>query len=192
MPRPEKDFYRGIERYWRSRCDLRGPAWHDMKQRFLCCLSNIRTKKINATWQHYIKSFCALIFLFCLCTFVWGAQSRSRGPGGAELARTMWESEEETAHVVFSLQFLLWLHDRLHLYRPFHTSTSSISANALQTTFLLGSSPQLDPEILLKWRHQNQQRFWCETRQNTRLMSRIKIKWERFRPDSCTQLQPQP
>lgn len=50
-------------------------------------------RKINATWQHYIKSFCALIFLFCLCTFVWGVQSHSRGPGGAELARTMWEAK---------------------------------------------------------------------------------------------------
>lgn len=61
--------------------DLQGPAWHDMKQRFYSVCQIYWEKKINATWQHYIKSLCALIFLFCPCTFVWGVPSRSRGPG---------------------------------------------------------------------------------------------------------------
>lgn len=69
-----------------------------------------------------------MIFLFCLCTLVWGVESCS----GAGLQRTMWESEEETVRVVFSPQFLLQLQKRLSLYRPLHVSTSSISADALE------------------------------------------------------------
>lgn len=149
-------------------------TWHEAT--ILCCLSNIQKnqKKINATWQHYIKSFCVLIFLFCLCTFVWGAESCSRGPVGAEPARTMWESRAETAHVVLSLRFLLWLQKRLHLYRPFHVSTSSISADRLERTFC--TSPRLNPWIPLRWRLQNQQCHGCETLQHTGLMCGIKIK----------------
>lgn len=133
------------EPMWSLRPSL---TWHEAT--ILCCLSNILGKKINATWQHYIKSFCALIFLFCLCTFVWGVRSRSRGPGGAELVRTMWESNEETVHVVFSLQFLLWLWKRLHLHRSFHTATSSITADGLACIFC--TSPQVDPWALPRWK----------------------------------------
>lgn len=115
-----------------------------------------KKKKINAAWQHYIKSLCVLIFLFCLCTFVWGVASRSRGPGGAELARTMWESEEaKPLHMslfffFLSPQFLLWLQNRRHLYRPFHPATSSITADKSDCTF--NTNPRREPRILLRWR----------------------------------------
>lgn len=59
-------------------------TWHEATISY--CLSNTRRekkKKINATWQHYIKSLCVLIFLFCLCTFVWGVQSCSPRPRGS-------------------------------------------------------------------------------------------------------------
>lgn len=59
-------------------------TWHVAT--ILCCLSNIQEKKINATWQRYIKSLCVLIFLFCWRTFVWGAASRSACPGGRSSA----------------------------------------------------------------------------------------------------------
>lgn len=134
-------------------------TWHEAT--ILCCLSNIQEeKKINAAWQHYIKSLCALIFLFCLCTFVWGVASRSRGPGGAELARTMWESEEAKLHMLsfFSSssppQFMLGLQKRRHLYRPFHPATSSITADRLGCTF--NTNPQREPGILRRWRRSKQ------------------------------------
>jgi len=117
-------------------------------------------KEINATWQHYIKSFCASMFLFCLRTFVWSVQSHSRGPGGAEPATTIWEPREETAHVVFSQQFLLWLQKRLHLYRPFHMRQHHPS---LQTDWTAPSArvPNLTPELFWREDVQNQQCHWC-------------------------------
>lgn len=59
-----------------------------------------------------------------------------------KLLRTMWERTKETAHVVF---FFSTVEERLHLYRPFHTATSSVMAHSC--TFLLRSfslNPQLD------------------------------------------------
>lgn len=46
-------------------------------------------KKINATWQRYIKSLCAVIFLFYFCLGC--RESLSKAQRGAELERTMWE-----------------------------------------------------------------------------------------------------
>lgn len=166
----KKHFYQGIEWYWQSQCDLRGLAWHDMKQRFYVVCQTFGKKQINATWQHYIKSFCVLIFLFCLCTFVWGVQSSSRGPGGAELARTMWESKEETAHVIFSLQFLLWLQKEAASLQTI--SYGNIIHHSRQVRLLhlphsFSSNLQLDPWILLRW---NQHCHGCANLQNIGLM----------------------
>ena len=132
---PKTHFYQRIERYWQSRRDLRGPAWHDMKQRFyVVCQIYGEKNQCNLTALHKELLCLDISFLpvyFCLESL----ESRCGGPGGAELERTMWESEEETARVVFSLQFLLWLRKKLHLYRPFHTSTSSINVDRLESTF---------------------------------------------------------
>lgn len=77
-------------------------TWHEAT--ILCCLSNIQGKKINATWQHYIKSFCALIFLFCLCTFVWGVQRLVLKAQGEQSWREQCGNPgRKTTHVVFSL-----------------------------------------------------------------------------------------
>lgn len=175
MPRPRKIFLQK-ELSNTGKANVISRAQLDMtwSNDFMLSVKHTQKKKINETWQHYIKSFCALIFLFCLCTFVWGVESCSRGPGGAELARTMWESKKETAHVVFSLQFLLWLQKKLHLYRPFRMSTPSISADRLERTFC--TSPQLNPWIPLRWSLQNQQCHGCETLEHPGLMCRIKIK----------------
>lgn len=48
-----------------------------------------KKKKINATWQRYIKSLCAVIFLFYFCLGC--RESLSKAQRGAEPERTMWD-----------------------------------------------------------------------------------------------------
>ena len=116
-----------------TRTDVISAARHDTtrQQFYVVCQIYGKENQCNMTALHK-ELLLPWVFLSPVRTFVWGAETPSPGPGGgAELLRTMWESEEETTHVVFSLQSPQRLPKRLHLYRPFQTATSSIRLHLL-------------------------------------------------------------
>ena len=80
-PRPKKNWAILAESMWSVRPNL---TWHVAA--ILCWLSK-KKRKINATCQHYIKSFCALIFSFLPLYFCLGCRelfSRPRGSRASE------------------------------------------------------------------------------------------------------------
>lgn len=127
----KKHFYPGRER--RSQRDLQGPPWHDTKQQFyVVCQVYAKKKKkrkINATWQRYIKSLCAVIFLFYFCLGC--RESLSKAQRGAKPRRTMSDPgrRENGTCCLFSAASSVTFFFSFN--RPFHVSTSSVTSGGL-------------------------------------------------------------
>lgn len=143
----QRHFQQTTERY-ENQCRLRGPAWHGTTQGFMLSVKH-RGEKINVTWQRYIKSLCASsIFLilpvyFCLlCT-----ETHSPGPAGENNVGI----QERKLHVCCICATVSAVtQGGCILYRPFHSATSSITADSSDVSPLHENTPQPDPRTL-RW-----------------------------------------
>lgn len=176
MLRPRELFFfnQRIEQYWRSHCDLQGPIWHDMKQRFyVVCQTYTKEKnQWNLTALH--KELLCLDISFLPLYFCLGCKELFSRPRGSRAGKNNVGIQEGNCTCCLFSTVSAVTPKTLHLYRPFHMSTPSISADRLERTFF--KSLQLNPWMPLRWRLQNQQRMdvkpsdiqdWCaELRSN--------------------------